>query len=378
MTWTRRDALRLTAVGAASAVAGCLGRNASTSDVRPVTGFDHSTVEGFDDAMLSVLKSEDIDAAVAGIAEAGEVTLNRGYGWANPERSKPLEPSNRGRIASLGKTLTAAGIRHLAHNDSLDMDAPLLSLLPTQLTSTDPADDRFHDITIRHVLNHEGGWNRHLVGDPLYRLGDVASTLELNRVPTPIDVCRYMLDQPLQFTPGTATVYSNVGYLFLGRVIEAAVDESYPTFIESEMLEPAGISSIEIGTTAVENRPDDELWYAEEMLCRPPNVSDVSVEESCPSGGLNLQAFDSAGGHIAGTVDLLAVLDTWWLTGTRRDEPATPPESSPLVATGTHPGSHAVAWQSEARSAVVICNRRVQANSGDSPLLNSIRTVLTT
>ena len=48
----------------------------------------------------------------------------------------------------------------------------------------------------------------------------------------PKTLISYVISQPLAFTPGTKTAYSNMAYLVLGRVVEAAAKMPYKNFIK--------------------------------------------------------------------------------------------------------------------------------------------------
>ena len=56
---------------------------------------------------------------------------------------------------------------------------------------------------------------------------------------------------PLLFTPGTETSYSNTNYDLLGELIEQWTGEKYGTFIQDQILEPLGMSETqELGRSA--------------------------------------------------------------------------------------------------------------------------------
>ena len=68
------------------------------------------------------------------------------------------------------------------------------------------ADPRAALISVRDLLQHTAGWDHRVTGDPLFqRLPDTAAS-----PPQPVqplrdkaDVVRYMLNQSLQYTPGS-------------------------------------------------------------------------------------------------------------------------------------------------------------------------------
>lgn len=82
--------------------------------------------------------------------------------------------------------------------------------------------------------------------------------------PSPLDtssILRYAVSQPLHFAPGTKTVYSNLGYLFLGRVVEETSGMKYEDYVKKHVLNPCGMWHTRVGVPvsarAAHNLEDD-------------------------------------------------------------------------------------------------------------------------
>ncbi len=56
--------------------------------------------------------------------------------------------------------------------------------------------------------------------------------MNLKSALTSADLVSYVMSQPLSFTPGTQTAYSNMGYLVLGRVIEEVSGLEYRDYVK--------------------------------------------------------------------------------------------------------------------------------------------------
>ena len=64
-------------------------------------------------------------------------------------------------------------------------------------------DSRIDSITVGHLVDHLGGWQRSVSGfDPVFRGREIATALKLPRA-TATAYAQYMYGEPLQFTPGT-------------------------------------------------------------------------------------------------------------------------------------------------------------------------------
>ncbi len=102
------------------------------------------------------------------------------------------------------------------------------------------ADTAWSRVTIRHLLQHSGGWNRDKSKDPMFELLSISRALKLKQIARIPDIVRYQLSRPLDFEPGTEYQYSNFGYCLLGRVIEAASGQPYASFVTERILKPGG------------------------------------------------------------------------------------------------------------------------------------------
>lgn len=56
-------------------------------------------------------------------------------------------------------------------------------------------------MTVRHLLQHTAGWDQRLVGDPLMWRG-IGKAMGAKDPPDQNTLIKYMMSQPLQFTPG--------------------------------------------------------------------------------------------------------------------------------------------------------------------------------
>ncbi|WP_049928757.1 serine hydrolase domain-containing protein [Halopiger goleimassiliensis] len=311
---------------------------ADEDDDRPVTGETVPELEAVDEATLAYMDDLDLGAGAVAIARDGDLVFERGYGWGDPDRTEPAEPDAFYRIGSISKLFTGEAVLRLIDEGELALDDAVYPLLEVEPPGGDLADERVRDVTVEHLLNHAGGWDRFEHANPLYNPQVVMEALELEEPPDAADVIRYMLDQPLQFAPGSDTVYSNFGYVLLARVVENVTGEPYQEHLERVLFEPAGVEGIELGHTPPSERPDDEIWYDDAEQC--PSVFGADGETSCADGGFVLEAFEGAGEHVARARSLVAAVDAleWlWADGRAVREPGA------IVYNGSHYGSFAYA-----------------------------------
>jgi CubicO group peptidase (beta-lactamase class C family) len=135
------------------------------ADEPPTTGKAIPELAAYDRAMTDLLGKWKAPGGAVAVAREGRIVFARGYGWANVEEKKPVQPDSLFRIASISKPITAVAIMRLVERGRLSLDAKIVDLLslgdpgiaPPPGTKLDP---RWHSITVRHLLHHTGGWDR--------------------------------------------------------------------------------------------------------------------------------------------------------------------------------------------------------------------------
>lgn len=265
--------------------------------------------------MEDFLKVRNIPGGALGVLRTWEEssedrTYFRGYGSADAEGRIPVTPHSLFRIASISKPITAVAVLALADRGQITLDDRLLDHLdPDPLPSARrKPDPRWEQITIRHLLQHTGGWDRDATFDPMFRSTSIATEAEQ---PGPADantIIRYMRSQPLDFDPGTRIAYSNFGYCLLGRLIESVIGSTYESWVRETILLPLGITRMRIGASLPADRAPEEVHYhvAPGSLTTSVFPGDREGERvPAPYGGFHLEAMDAHGGWIASVEDLI-------------------------------------------------------------------------
>jgi CubicO group peptidase (beta-lactamase class C family) len=135
-----------------------------------------------------------------------------------------------------------------------------------------PADPRSDTITIQQLLDHEGGYNDGTntslpsAPDPTYNMRNIALAMGLNRPVERLDVARYMYGQPLQYTPGTNSAYSNYGYLLLSTIVEQVSGMPYFNYLQQYVLAPLGITQVVVSSTEAQQRDPNQTICEDQGL----------------------------------------------------------------------------------------------------------------
>ena len=231
-----------------------------TAAAMPVSGLAVPSLSGVDKAISALMTQWGIPGGTMGIVKDGRLVYARGFGYADVEAKKVATPDALFRIASVSKPVTKAAILKLVEQGRFSLDAPAFALLP-QLTPLPGAtvDPRLRTITVRHLVDHTGGWDRMMTFDPMFRPTEIAVATGTPAPASADAIVRYMLGQPLSFDPGTRYAYSNFGYSVLGRIIERVTGMSYDQYVKEAVLAPAGVSRMRLGRTLYANRAADEV-----------------------------------------------------------------------------------------------------------------------
>jgi CubicO group peptidase (beta-lactamase class C family) len=137
-----------------------------------------------------------------------------------------VRPTDRFYAASLAKQVTGAAAALLVREGRLDPDLPIARYLPDLPGWAD-------EITARHLTHHTSGLPGAGDAEPTGADWTNAFVLKvLGRLPKFI------------FTPGSAYLYSNLGYVLLAWIIARVAGCSLPRFTATRLLEPLGLEEM--------------------------------------------------------------------------------------------------------------------------------------
>ena len=259
-------------------------------------GPDVPELSVFDETMKDFMVSHKVSAGSLAITYNGRLVFARGYTWSKAD-SPATQPTSLFRIASLSKPITSAGILKLVEENQLGLNDKFIDILPYGTPEGKIPDPNLGKVTILHLLEHLGGWDRDTAFDPMFADKKISKALGTPRPVTTADIITFMNGQPLQYEPGTKCAYSNYGYCLLGRVIEQRTGLGYEDFIKRFVLSPLGITRMQIGRSNFEDRAPGEVKYE-------------SKRESV-YGAFNIENMDSHGGWLASAPELVRFAATF-------------------------------------------------------------------
>lgn len=120
--------------------------------------------------------------------------------------------------------------------------------IPIQTILGDAYEDIFEgnvlkrDITITHLLTHKSGfsWNE-----------TITSTQnpenDINQILLATDMVRYVLEKPMEATPGIRFNYNTATAIVMARIVEEVSGQSFTDFVEERIFGPLNITNYSLG-----------------------------------------------------------------------------------------------------------------------------------
>jgi len=247
-----------------------LGAPTTITAVVPLAGW-----EAVDRYLEITLIRGGSSAASVAVMRDGELEHAAAFGERVP--GDAAEAADRFRVASISKTIAAITALQLVEAGTLDLDAPIGSLLASDLGVGTPAAG-VAALTIRQLLTHRSGFAQY---EDLFFRNEVGSCREAAVVG---------LTQTLQGTPGGRFQYSNMNFCLLGIAIEVLTSERYENVVRREVLDPLGINGMRMADTF--------------------DIGVGDVEHGSEEGRNYMEVLGAAGAWIATPTDLVVILDS--------------------------------------------------------------------
>jgi D-alanyl-D-alanine carboxypeptidase len=210
--------------------------------VLPTTSLPRTTVpvpkdwDAFDASLKDALVGSGAWGISIAIAKDGKIIHTAAEGVADPDTERKAVPSDRYRLASNSKVLTAIVVMQLVADGRLSLDEKITPMVADGLgvTITEPG---IADITVRELLSHTSGFNEY------------QRTFFGHRVDNCPEAAKVGLTNGLMNPPGTAYMYSNMNFCILGLVIEDVTGRKYEDVVDDSLLHPLGIDDMRIAGT---------------------------------------------------------------------------------------------------------------------------------
>ncbi|HEY1501467.1 MAG TPA: serine hydrolase domain-containing protein [Acidobacteriaceae bacterium] len=189
----------------------------------------------FDD----VLTQHGIVGGGIAVVHAQEPAAQFFFGEARESTHQGVNAATTYNWASITKTMTAIAILQLRDHGLLSLDDPAVRYVP-ELRQVHDEFGSIDAITIRNLLTHSAGFR-----NPTWPWDcDDATNCDWQPFePTHWTQVAAMLPYThIAFKPGSRWSYSNLGYVFLGQIIQRLSGDDFEVYMDKNILKPLGMA----------------------------------------------------------------------------------------------------------------------------------------
>ncbi|WP_293880783.1 serine hydrolase domain-containing protein [Sphingobacterium sp. UBA1498] len=150
------------------------------------------------------------------------ILLKKAYGLADYEWNVRNTIDTKFQLASVTKQFTATAILQLIDSGRLSLNDKLSKFLPDY-----PKAD---SVSIHMLLSHTSGLAMGFKEIALSSMSSDSAYTAIKKI-------------PFEFSPGTKSSYSNIGYYLLAKIIEKVSGERYEAFLEKNIFDKVGMKN---------------------------------------------------------------------------------------------------------------------------------------
>lgn len=191
---------------------------------------DVADLEAFVDGIMAVhLRDKHIAGATFAVVKDGEIFMAKGYGYADLEKRKPVDPDRTMfRPGSVSKLITWTAVMQLVEGGKIDLDADVNTYLKDfKIPETFP-----EPITMKHLMAHTPGFEEKATGMAARTVDDLMPVGEFLKEYMPARV------RP----PGIITSYSNYGTALAGYIVEVLSGLPFEAYVKEYIFNPLGMT----------------------------------------------------------------------------------------------------------------------------------------
>jgi beta-glucosidase-like glycosyl hydrolase/CubicO group peptidase (beta-lactamase class C family) len=186
-------------------------------------GFDPNKLSKLDTLLEKAIQDSATPGAVLLVARNGVIAYHKAFGtYTYDPYSRQVEPNSVYDMASITKVAaTTISIMKLYDEGKINLDDPVAKYIPKF------AQNGKDKVTIKNLLLHNSGlpsWK------PFYQL-----------CKSPSEILDSIYAQPLVYKTGDSTVYSDLGFITLGKIVEVVTGKPLDQYVKETFYIPLGM-----------------------------------------------------------------------------------------------------------------------------------------
>lgn len=242
------------------------GLFAPTIQAAPAVGTDTAAAvkQRIDRLMDTELERLHIPGAAVVVTEGERILFSGGYGYANVEQKKPMNPASTAvRIGSLTKLLTAVAALQLTEDGRLELHRDINAYTSAYQVPSFPG----HPLTLHHLLTHTSGLDQSLYGvlfgsEEEQKAGDGGNSSSLGGDTAASDLYlkNYFKTQPPVRPPGERFEYANINYGIIASLIGQTDGGGYSKYMAEHLFRPLEMNNAALDVE--DENPDQPVSYS--------------------------------------------------------------------------------------------------------------------
>lgn len=192
---------------------------------QPLTAEDlNAWLDGY---MPISIGKNDIPGAVVVVVKDGQILTSRGYGFADVEKRKKVDPhTTLFRPGSISKLFTWTAVMQQVQAGKLNLDEDVNKYLDFKIP---PRNGK--PITLRNIMTHTSGFEEQVM--------DLIAVDQKKYVPYDEILKRWVPKRV--YDPGTTPAYSNWATALAGYIVSRVSGEPFDQYIQNHVFAPAGM-----------------------------------------------------------------------------------------------------------------------------------------
>jgi CubicO group peptidase (beta-lactamase class C family) len=242
--------------------------------------FSSAAFEKLIDPIAKKDLTENVGSVIT-VVHNGKIVFNKGYGNANLETKKSVDPEKTlFRVGSISKTFTAIAVMQLLEAGKLELDADI----NTYLKAFKVVSPFGKPITMRHLLTHTAGFQESSHKIFFDRAEDMKSLEQ--------SLAAYL--PKMVRPPGEASMYSNHGITLAGYIVEVISGEPYAQYVQRHILEPLRMTHSSALQPLPANLAADMATGYDAGDPKKPMAKNFELIEIAPAGVISATGSDMA------------------------------------------------------------------------------------
>jgi beta-N-acetylhexosaminidase len=209
---------------------------------------------------------------VVAVMKNGALVWNNAYGYHDYTKTRRVAANYVYDLASVSKVMaTTTSVMKLVDEGKISLDDPVSKYIP------EFSDGEKSGVTIRHLLLHTSGL-------PAFQV-------YVDKLRTRAEIIEAVRNEPLEAVPGEKYVYSDLGFILLGEIIEEVSGQRLDRFIRDRFFYPMGMYSTHFNPRRVGN------WVSNRIT---PTEIDITYSRGTVQGNVHDERayfMDGVAGH---------------------------------------------------------------------------------